>query len=413
MTHPIVAVAARDPAQAPTGQSREARRRAAFWLLWGHYVGLVGIALSNGLLALSVLVAPWRRDGGRLAHPAFQPLLIALGAYAIVLLAAIGASFDPRVSLREATELYTLLTVVLALLLVRSEREAQWMVDGVVLLATVQSVVGFVQLLDLGGADLSRRIHGLVSHYMTFAGLLLMANLLLLAEIACGRKERRWRWWALVPINAMLLASLTRSAWVGVAVGVVVLLLVSRRRRYLLLLPVLALFVVALAPQGAVLERARSIVDLEDPTNYDRLCMAYAGIRMIQERPALGHGPRAVRELYPIYRHPTAPRIWVPHLHNSFLQSAAERGLLGLGAYLGLMGVGIWRAVSGFRRWRRRGPRGARSGPAAIYLGAAAALVGFNAAGLFEGNWGDTEVQRLALLALALPFCLDAAEDEP
>jgi hypothetical protein len=35
-----------------------------------------------------------------------------------------------------------------------------------------------------------------------------------------------------------------------------------------------------------------------------------------------------------------------------------------------------------------------------------AALFAFSVAGLFENNWGDTEVQRLALLLLAAPYCL-------
>ena len=38
------------------------------------------------------------------------------------------------------------------------------------------------------------------------------------------------------------------------------------------------------------------------------------------------------------------------------------------------------------------------------------ALLAFNTAGLFENNWGDTEVQRVVLFVLALPFCLAAAE---
>ena len=43
------------------------------------------------------------------------------------------------------------------------------------------------------------------------------------------------------------------------------------------------------------------------------------------------------------------------------------------------------------------------------------ALLAFNVAGLFENNWGDTEVQRPALFVLAIPFCLLAGEreDEP
>ena len=57
------------------------------------------------------------------------------------------------------------------------------------------------------------------------------------------------------------------------------------------------------------------------------------------------------------------------------------------------------------RRYRAEGGAG---GPRAdLYLGAILALVGFNLAGLFEYNWGDVEVQRLALFLLAIPFCLE------
>jgi hypothetical protein len=41
------------------------------------------------------------------------------------------------------------------------------------------------------------------------------------------------------------------------------------------------------------------------------------------------------------------------------------------------------------------------------------ALLAFNVAGLFENNWGDTEVQRPALLLFALPFCLAAGDMLP
>ena len=37
-------------------------------------------------------------------------------------------------------------------------------------------------------------------------------------------------------------------------------------------------------------------------------------------------------------------------------------------------------------------------------------MLGFNLAGLFEDNWRDTEVQRLALFLLAVPSCLAARD---
>jgi hypothetical protein len=40
------------------------------------------------------------------------------------------------------------------------------------------------------------------------------------------------------------------------------------------------------------------------------------------------------------------------------------------------------------------------------------ALLAFNLAGLFENNWGDAEVKRLALFVLMMPFCLALADSE-
>ena len=107
-----------------------------------------------------------------------------------------------------------------------------------------------------------------------------------------------------------------------------------------------------------------------------------------------------VRERYPIYRHPTAPRYVVVHLHNSFVQLAAERGLLSLAAYAWLMAASF---VWAWRRFRRNG--GVLGPEADLDLGTLMVLVGFNVAGLFEANWRDTEVQRLVLFVLAMPFC--------
>jgi hypothetical protein len=95
----------------------------------------------------------------------------------------------------------------------------------------------------------------------------------------------------------------------------------------------------------------------------------------------------------------------VPHLHNSFLEMAAERGLPSLAAYFWMVAASARLAL---RRYRREcglaGPR------ADLYLGGVLALLAFNLAGLFENNWGDAEVKRLALFAMMMPFCLEMAD---
>ena len=406
---------ARDrPAEgAPSPATRPAparARRALPWrLYWAHVLTVFGLALSNILLGLAVLTTPLAPGGWRrLLERDLRPLMLALLAYVLMLGASVAGSFDPGFSLGETSELFALLTLVVGLVLVRGERRVRQVVDAIVLLATLEALVGLGQLVARGGADLSRRIEGTLSHYMTFAALLMLGDLLLCAQVALRGRAVGWRALALIPINVALMASLTRSAWVGLAAGLLALLLLSRRRALLWALPAL-LAGALLLPQG-VMERMASIVDLGDTTNSDRLAMARAGAEMIAERPLLGQGPGMVEERYPLYRHPEAWRKTVPHLHNGYLQIAAERGLPALACLLALLAIPLWRAAVGLRRDPERS--GTR---ADLYLGIVAALVGFAVAALFEDSWGDTEVQRVTLALMALPFGLGdgAGDTEP
>ena len=411
--------APRRPTHEVAGEAETAGedRPAPFWLFAGHLWTIFGLALSNVLLGLAILAVPFSWIGsGTTAREALsrlgrraRPLLAALALYALLLVVSAALSLDPGSSARALTELFNLAALPLALILVRGERDARRLVDGMILVAAACGLFGLAQLLA-GYGDLSHRIRASFSHYMTFSGVLMVADCLLLAQLAAGRgwggRAGAWRWGALAVINAALLASYTRSAWVGLGVALVLLALI-RRPRWLLALPVAALLFVLLAP-APVLERARSIVDLRDPSNVDRLAMAQAGAAMIADRPLVGLGPQMVQVLYPRYRVDTAVRDEVPHLHDTFLQIAAERGLPALGAYLALMAIAV---AAAWRRFRRQGAFGGAR--ADLYVGAFLGLVAFNVAGLFEHNWGDTEVQRLILFLLALPFVIEGPERPP
>jgi O-antigen ligase len=403
-SRPAAAVA---PAPSPRPVAAQPTRgaRAVFWLYWGHIAGLFGLAFSNALLGLSLLALPLASPARHLRRPELRPLLGVVAAYLLLLGVAIAASYDPRHSLGHATEAFTFATLVVGLVVVRTETAARRLVDGVLLLATAEALLGLGQLVAAGGADLSRRIQGTLSHYMTFSGVLMVADLLLLAQLATRGTRVGWRLLALLPINAALVGSLTRSAWVGAAAGVLLLLLLSRRRLLLWSLPAMVVLFVLLP--GPVMQRLLSIADPTDPTNHDRLCMAQAGFEMIRERPLVGQGPQMVEERYPLYRVEGATRKSVPHLHNSYLQMASERGLPAAAALLALLALPAGHAL---RQLRREGGRS--GGRADLYLGVVGALAAFAVAGLFEDNWGDTEVQRLVLLLAAiayLPRALGAA----
>ena len=379
--------------------------RAGPWLFQGHLIVVFSIALSNILLGLAVLAAPWSVRLRRVRWAAAAPVTVPLALYALTLIASILASFDPLTSLNGLRELFTLTALPLAFVFVRGERAVRRLVDGLVLMGALLAGAGLAQYL-IGYGDIERRIRGPFSHYMTFSGFLLICALLLLASLMFGRRRRSvWRWAALLLINVALLGSLTRSAWVALAVTLTLLLIVRAPRLLLAYVPAAVLFIV-LAPVP-MLQRMASIIDLRDSSNYDRLCMVKAGLAMVEERPLFGLGPEMVERRYAIYREPTAPRFQVPHLHNTFLQLAAERGLPALASYLALLGGAAWTA------WRRYLREGKSRGPRAdLYAGMLLALLAFCVAGLFENNWGDTEVQRPALFLLAVPFCLAAGENE-
>lgn len=386
--------------------------RAVRALFAAHLLLAWAIAPSNLALGLTVVALPlaWPRDL-RLPSAARPPFLLA-SAYLVLLLAAIAASPAPRESARALSELFSFATLFLTLLVVRGERQVRWLVDLLLLSGALLALWGLVQIFYGYGA-LDSRIRGPFSHYMTFSGFLLVLDLLLIARLVARREverghgptawlDRPWvAWSALVALTGALVASLTRGAWVAL-VGALVLVVARWRPKLLWAAPAAALAFVLLAPVPVV-ARGLSIADLSDSSNYDRLCMAEAGLRMVGERPLLGVGPEQVKRIYPLYRHPTAPRIVVPHLHNAYLQLAAERGIPALSALVALLLTALLAAERGVRRGGRA---------ADLHLGFLGAVAAFSIAALFEDNWGDTEVKRLALFLLAAPFCVGGEREE-
>jgi len=412
---PETAAAATPAAEAAPRTLRERLRGGLFA---SHLLTTWALGLSNALLGLAILVAPLL---GPVRLPAERParrMLAMAGLYLLLLAGAIGASRAVSLSARAFSEIFSFATFGFALVWIRGERRVRWLLDGLVLVGAFVALSGLAQVL-LGYGDIERRIRGPFSHYMTFAGTLLLIDLVLIARMLLRRERRTghgptaWldrpavAWTALVVLNLALIGSLTRSAWIALVAalaGITALV----RPRLLLWAPVVALGFLLLAPVPVV-SRVLSITAVGEASNYDRIAMAEAGARMVDERPLLGVGPDMVKHLYPLYRHPTAPRLLTPHLHNAYVQLAAERGLPALLVYLGLVGCALVAAWNGFRAGAAAGRPGVR---ADLHLGVLAALVGFSIAALFENNWGDTEVQRLVLFLLAVPFCLEAGKGE-
>jgi len=208
-------------------------------------------------------------------------------------------------------------------------------------------------------------------------------------------KARPWIFWpGLAAILAALLFSLTRSAWLGVAVALALFALFQRPRLALAALP-LALALLLLLPTS-VRSRFYSIFDPQDESNRDRLHMAYTGWQIFRHYPLTGVGANNIPLVYARFQHPESRKV-NPHLHNNALQILGERGP---GALLALAAAFVAAIVGLSRRLRGAAPPLAGRAAGSLY-----ALVAFLTAGLFEYNFGDSEIKFLLFYLLCLPYC--------
>jgi O-antigen ligase len=194
----------------------------------------------------------------------------------------------------------------------------------------------------------------------------------------------------------------------GLAAAFVILFAMTRRIRLLGVASALAILLL-LFP-SPILSRMKTIGDPHDPTAQDRLDFWWAGAQMVKDHPWLGVGPGHVRLLYSSYRHPEARRPSIGHLHSNVVHLAAERGLLGLTAWLWIWVAFLSRATRIYFGL----PRSAEKSRAVV-AGGLAASVAFFIAGLFEYNFGDSEVQMLLWVVMAIPFAVErwTADDLP
>ncbi len=332
--------------------------------------------------------------GGRRSSPLFGPVAL------FVFLSVLSAVFSTDVvrSVVAVKGLVSFSLVLLVALLVDDDADAHVVVDAFRLTTLYLVLRGLVDWFLLGQDNVDARLSGGLSIYMTYAGLLMALALVLAARAltrggpAPGRLAD-----GLLAVAATVLVGLTftRSAYLGLAAGLLVLVATARPRLGLVI-PPLAVLLVLVLPSGVV-ERAATSFDRNDVTARDRLAMWRAGAVMVSERPLFGVGPGRIKALYPHYRQPGFVEPSVGHLHDNVVNVAAETGIPSALAYLALV------AVAALRAWPLARDR-SRPGVRALARGALAANAALFVAGIFEYNFGDVEVLRLMLVVLALPF---------
>ncbi len=356
------------------------------------------ILLALALLALIVSKTPLR----------FPPVVLPLALFAGWTLLAVLASPDPAGGWPQIRKLI-LFGVLLAVYSgVRDRRSARMLLWGIVVAATASSLWSFVQFArkyaaaQAEGAPfyqyyLAQRTTGFMSHWMTFAGEMVMAAGIALALLFFAAKTNRERWWAAgtgAVIAIALVLNQTRGAWFA-ALAVVIYLTACWRPKWLLAIPVAAAIALVASP-AAVRQRLLSVVRPHgtQDSNQHRIICWRTGLEMVRAHPVLGLGPERVGKEFLSYLPPDIPlplpEGYYAHLHNVYLQYAAERGIPALLAILWLFGKMI---VDWVRSLRAGGDR-------LLLHSGIAGILGTAIGGVTEYNLGNSEILHL-LLAIA------------
>jgi len=260
----------------------------------------------------------------------------------------------------------------------------------------------------------TQRLTGTMSHWMTFAGQEMVVLLMLVAFVLFAPVAGRRAWAGLLACTALvgvaLLLNETRTAWLGVALGGMWLLW-WWKRWMAVVGPGVVLLAMWLAP-GPVHDRLASIFNPRrdvDSNEFRRIARG-TGLRMIRAHPLVGIGLDETKYHFLDYLPPDTPRPLPPgfyqHLHNVYLQYAAERGIP-------TMLMMVWlllRVVHDFWRALRKLPPG-RSDERFLLHGGIATVIGIMVSGLFEVNLGDTEVLTVFLVVVACGYLAARPKD--
>jgi len=366
-------------------------------LLIGFYLlfSFISITVSQTFLFLSmvgcILVLFQLRE-----KPRFPDFFWPLGVYMVLSFVSSIFSVNPGLSLKESRGLLLFLVIPIVFNGFYKKRMAI-RINHLLLASAVISCLYSV-FIFLFKAVPGERIAGFMGHYMTQAGLLLLFSVMSLSLLLFSRERTRFLWGiglALALFSITL--TLTRSAWVGLIAAAVLILLLYKPKS-LFIIPVAVGLFFLITPQH-VKNRALSIFSLKNMTNQYRFEYMRAGLKIIGDYPLLGTGPDTVDLVFqnPKYGLSEIAKKNV-HLHNNFFQIAAERGVPALVAWIVFI---IWTFTSLLRRFKNKDPS-----CKAFTVAGLAALAALMTAGLFEYNFGDSEVVILFLYMITFPFVL-------
>ena len=387
-------------------------RRATYYLTYASAITILfSIAVSQFLLALAL--AMLLLSGEKLRFP---PIRLPLVTFFLVTLAAVLASGDAQHGTPQLRKFFIFVMMLVIFSTFRTIGDVLHLICAWAGAGMASALLGITQFLarrhealrlnaDSYGFYVDGRITGFAGHWMTFGGEEMMV-LLMLVSLLLFSGRPTWKphlWPAAIAIWAAIGLGMTRSIFLfGLPLGIAYLAW-RRRTSFVLAFLLCSAIATALAPP-AVRERIISVARPHSgiDSNDHRTICRIVGWEIVKAHPWLGVGPEQVGAQFDRYlpaniRRPL-PNGWYGHLHNIYLQYAAERGVFGLLAVLWLIGTAVW----DFGKTLRQSNLAPEA--RAVLHGAVAVVLAVLAEGIFEYNLGDSEVLTIFLSVITCGY---------
>jgi O-antigen ligase len=281
--------------------------------------------------------------------------------------------------------------------------------------ATASGVWGLVQFVQKyqhakqTGQDfyltyLGRRITGFESHWMTFGALQLTVLSILLAQyFFSSRRLPIWAYASTLILSAAIVLGWTRSIWLA-TIPAVLYLVWFWRPKMIFAVPVVVAAAFLAAPHSTR-DRVTSLFQPHGDTdsNRHRVVTFRTGIAMIEAHPLLGIGPEEIARNFNAYVPKDVvrplPTGYYGHLHNIYVQYAAERGIPGLIFIMSVIGMLVWDCLRGIVKLGRQ-----PSQELFVLHATIAVTIGILIGGIFEYNLGDSEVLMMFVSVIGLAY---------
>lgn len=300
--------------------------------------------------------------------PMPKPSFVDVGMFMLVLAGAWSLPFSAAPSATVIGTIRLLFVWAFVLLIEnvpQSRRDLRMLLGVLAMVSAAHALLGVAQAaiptLGIGNVhvqgpptDLVRRPSGFFDDPNYYAGMLSAG---FVAAGALTTYARRWRtailWGGVALVcGAGILVTFSRTAWVAVAVSLVVLAITAPPylRRWLIGAGVACVIALVLYAPGQIIDRLTSSADVDgDRSVATRVYMAESMAEMIRENPVWGTGLAAFERVYPYYRKTGADRT-IARPHQVPMGVIAETGIAGLLALVVLVIALGWTYLAPGRR---------------------------------------------------------------